>query len=107
MLVLKIKGKKLHIFSSQKYLPATLLFRRYDYLAQQESRLNCIQTTEIIPEGRLSLQLTANLHFLLLSAPCCKGSRGIKNKSRRNRAGICIYNIPLCCCRATGAGAGP
>lgn len=48
-----------------------------------------------------------NLHFLLLSAPCCKGSRGINKKSRKNRTAICIYNIHPCCCRATGAGAVP
>lgn len=58
MLVLKIKKKASYILIT-KIFTSHFLFPHYDYLAQQESRLNCIQTTEIIPEGCLSLQLTA------------------------------------------------
>lgn len=106
MLVLKIKEKSF-IYSHHKniYQPLFISTLWLSGSARVEAELY----PDYRNHSRRLSQFTTycNLHFLLLSAPYCKGSRGINNKSRRNRTDICIYNIHPCCCRATGAGAVP
>lgn len=106
MLVLKIKEKSF-IYSHHKniYQPLFISTLWLSGSARVEAELY----PDYRNHSRRLSQFTTycNLHFLLLSAPYCKGSRGINNKSRKNRTDICIYNIHPCCCRATGAGAVP
>lgn len=106
MLVLKIKEKSF-IYSRHKniYQPLFISTLWLSGSARVEAELY----PDYRNHSRRLSQFTTycNLHFLLLSAPYCKGSRGINNKSRKNRTDICIYNIHPCCCRATGAGAVP
>lgn len=102
MLVLKIKEKSF-IYSHHKniYQPLFISTLWLSGSAGVEAELY----PDYRNHSRRSPQFTTycNLHFPLLSAPYCKGSRGINNKSRKNRTDICIYNIHLCCCRAAGA----
>lgn len=106
MLVLKIKEKSF-IYSRHKniYQPLFISTLWLSGSARVEAELY----PDYRNHSRRLSQFTTycNLHFLLLSAPYCKGSRGINNKSRKNRTDICIYNIHPCCCRATRAGAVP
>lgn len=104
MLVLKIKEKSF-IYSRHKniYQPLFISTLWLSGSARVEAELY----PDYRNHSRRLSQFTTycNLHFLLLSAPYCKGSRRINKKSRKNRTDICIYNIHPCCCRATGAGA--
>lgn len=104
MLVLKIKGKSF-IYSCHKniYQPLFISTLWLSGSAGVEAELH----PDYRNHSRRSPQFTTycNLHFLLLSSPYCKGSRGIQKKLRRNITGM--YNIQLCCCRATGVGAVP